>query len=164
MPSFPTLPSVSTCCKSSHHGWKHLRVPSLSLRLVLGEPWTRDVDIPQGCPLNMVFTVAPYVPWCRYLADQVGVLPPPLPSLQQFADNLKCTTSDDRALLLAARFTHRYIRAVGQEASLGMSVLLSTSKATRRRMTYWAIPSEARSWAVKLDIQDLGVIWVLPRI
>ena len=27
---------ASTCCRRSHHVWKHLRVPSLSLRLVLG--------------------------------------------------------------------------------------------------------------------------------
>ena len=96
---------------------------------------------------------------------RLGFLPSPPPSSPQlYADNLKCTTSDDRALLLAARFTDRYIRAVGQEASPGMSVLLSTSEASRRRMTYWAISSGARSWGVKLDIRDLGVIWALLRI
>ena len=36
----------------------------------LGEPWTRDGGIPQGCPLSMMFTVALYLPWCRYLAAQ----------------------------------------------------------------------------------------------
>ena len=34
----------------------------------LGEPWTRDRSIPQGCPLSMMFIVALYLPWCRYLA------------------------------------------------------------------------------------------------
>ena len=34
----------------------------------LGEPWTRDGGIPQGCPLSMMFIVALYLPWCRYLA------------------------------------------------------------------------------------------------
>ena len=39
----------------------------------LGEPWTRGGGIPQGCPLSMMFIVALYLPWCRYLAAQVGV-------------------------------------------------------------------------------------------
>ena len=38
----------------------------VGLRLKLacgsGEPWTRDADIPQGCPLSMIFTVALYLP------------------------------------------------------------------------------------------------------
>ena len=36
----------------------------------LGQPWTRDGGIPQGCPLSMMFIVALYLPWCRYLAAQ----------------------------------------------------------------------------------------------
>ena len=31
----------------------------------LGEPWTRDGNIPQGCPLSMMFIVVLYFPWCR---------------------------------------------------------------------------------------------------
>ena len=38
----------------------------------LGEPWTRDGGIPQGFPLSMMFIVALYLPWCRYLAAQEG--------------------------------------------------------------------------------------------
>ena len=34
----------------------------------LGEPWTREGGIPQGCPLSMMFIVALCLPWCRYLA------------------------------------------------------------------------------------------------
>ena len=30
----------------------------------LGQPWTRDGGIPQGCPLSMMFIVALYLPWC----------------------------------------------------------------------------------------------------
>ena len=56
----------------------------------------------------------------------------------------------------AARFTDRYIRAVGQEASPGKCVLLSTSKPTRQRMKIWAISAGDRAWAVVLDIRDLG--------
>ena len=41
----------------------------------LGEPWTRDGGILQGCPLSMMFIVALYLPWCRYLAAQDGVEP-----------------------------------------------------------------------------------------
>ena len=58
----------------------------------------------------MVFIVALYVPWCRYLTEQHGVIP------QLYAGNLKCTTTDDQALVFAARFSDRYIRAVGEEA------------------------------------------------
>ena len=54
----------------------------------LGEPWTRDGGIPQGCPLSMMFIVALYLPWCRYLAARVGVQP------QLYADNLKCLISE----------------------------------------------------------------------
>ena len=50
----------------------------------LGEPWTRDGGIPQDCPLSMMFIVALYLPWCRYLSAQVRVQP------QLYADNLKC--------------------------------------------------------------------------
>ena len=48
----------------------------------LGEPWTRDGGIPQGCPSSMMFTVALYLPWCRYLGELHGVTP------QLYADNL----------------------------------------------------------------------------
>ena len=40
----------------------------LKLASGLGEPWTRDGGIPQVCPLSMMFIVALYLPWCRYLA------------------------------------------------------------------------------------------------
>ena len=33
----------------------------------LGQSWTRDGGIPQGCPLSMMFIVALYLPWCRYI-------------------------------------------------------------------------------------------------
>ena len=58
----------------------------------------------------MVFTFALYVPWCRYLSEQHGV------DNQLYADNLKCTPTEDGALLRANKFTERYMRAVGQEA------------------------------------------------
>ena len=35
-------------------------------------------------------------------------------------------------------------------------MLLNTCNATRRRMKYWAISSGDKSWAVRLDIRDLG--------
>ena len=34
----------------------------------LGQPWTRDGGIPQVCSLSMMFIVALYLPWCRYVA------------------------------------------------------------------------------------------------
>ena len=86
-------------------------------------------DIPQGCPLSMVFIVALFTPWCRYLESQASISP------QLYADNLKCTSYSVDSVLGAARYTVSYVHAVGQEASPSKCVLLSTSKAARRRMT-----------------------------
>ena len=58
----------------------------------LAVPWTRDGGIPQGCPLSMMFTVALYLPWCRYLSAQEGVQP------QLYADNLKCLSKNPGVL------------------------------------------------------------------
>ena len=41
----------------------------------LGQSWTRDGGIPQGSPLSMMFIVALYLTWCRYLSAQVVVQP-----------------------------------------------------------------------------------------
>ena len=51
--------------------YAHVRL-RFKLASGLGEPWTRDGGIPQGCPWSMMFTVALYLPWCRNLAAQVG--------------------------------------------------------------------------------------------
>ena len=51
----------------------HVRL-RFKLAAGLGQPWTRDGRIPQGCPLSMMFIIALYLPWCRYLGSQVGVL------------------------------------------------------------------------------------------
>ena len=65
----------------------------------------------------MMFIVALYLPWCRYLFAQVGVEP------QLFADNLKCVSEDANLLLRAARFTTGYVRLVGQEPAPSKCVL-----------------------------------------
>ena len=49
----------------------HVRL-RFKLAAGLGEPWTRDGRIPQGCPLTMMFIVASFLPWCRYLAAHEG--------------------------------------------------------------------------------------------
>ena len=64
-----------------HHARVRLR---FKLASGLGEPWTRDRRIPLGCPLSMMFIVALYLPWCRYLAAHEEFQP------QLYADNLKC--------------------------------------------------------------------------
>ena len=94
----------------------------------LGEPWTRDGEIPQECPLSMMFIVSWYLPWCRYLVSR------------------------DSALLLgAARFTTiGYVRLVGQ------GVLLSTSGVVRKDMKDWVLSQEGDKWSVKFDVRDLG--------
>ena len=63
----------------------------------LGKAWTTNGGIPQGCPLSMVFIVALYIPWCQSLADQHGVTP------QLYANNLKCTSTDDQASSLSGQ-------------------------------------------------------------
>ena len=122
----------------------------LSIVSGLGQPWTRDGGIPQGCPLSMMFIVALCRPWCRYLGAQCGVSP------QLYADNLKCVCRDLGLLLRAARFTAGYVRLVGQEPLLVSVVLLGTSEAVRAEMRGWALSDEGHRWTVKLDFRDLG--------
>ena len=116
----------------------------------LGEPWTRDGGIPQGCPLSMMFIVALYLPWCRYLSAQVEVEP------QLYADNLKCVSGDPDLLLNAARFTTGYVRLVGQEPAPSKCVFLSTSRKVRKDMKEWVLSLEGDKWSVRLDVRDLG--------
>ena len=115
----------------------------------LGAAWTRDGGIPQGCPLSMVFIVALYAPWCRHLESLVDISP------QLYADNLKCTSYNVDSVLAAAQYTVSYVHAVGQEASPSKCLILSTSKAVRRHMT-WRNMNEGCFWVVKLDVRDLG--------
>ena len=98
----------------------------------------------------MMFIVALYLPWCRYLAAQEGVQP------QLYADNLKCVSRDPGHLLRAARFTTGYVRLVGQELAPRKCVFLSTSRVVRREMRGWVVSDEGDRWTVKLDIRDLG--------
>ena len=112
----------------------------------LGEPWTRDGGIPQGCPLSMMFIVVLYLPWCQYLAAHGGVQP------QLYADNLKCVSRDPGLLLHAARFTTGYVRLVGQEPAPTKCVLLSTSGEVRKDMKDWVLSLMSGIWEV---------IWIL---
>ena len=98
----------------------------------------------------MVFIVALYTPWCRYLESLAGISP------QLYADNLKCTFYSVDSVLAAAQYTVSHVHAVGQEASPSKCVLLRTSKAARRRTTAWRNMNEGCFWAVKLDVRDLG--------
>ena len=116
----------------------------------LGKPWTRNGGIPQGCPLSVMFIVALYLPWCRYLASKVGVQP------QLYADNLKCLSRGPDLLLSAARFTTQYVRLVGQEPAPSKCVLLSTSREVRKGMKDWVLSQDGDHWTVKFDVRDLG--------
>ena len=127
----------------------HVRMRS-KLASGLGAPWTRDGGIPQGCPLSMMFIVALYLPWCRYLSAQVGVQP------QLYADNLKCVSRDPDSLFAAARFTTGYVRLVGQEPAPSKCVLLSTSREVRHSMKGWLLSHEGDQWSVRFDVRDLG--------
>ena len=127
----------------------HVRL-RFKLAVGLGEPWTRDGRIPQGCPLSMMFIIALYLPWCRYLSAQDGIRP------QLYADNLKCLSGSPDLLLHAARFTTGYVRLVGQEPAPSKCVLLSTSRAVRKDMKDWVLSQEGDKWSVKYDVRDLG--------
>ena len=116
----------------------------------LGEYWTRDGGIPQGCLLSMIFTVALCLPWCRYLAAHEGVQP------QLYADNLKCVSCDPGLLLHAARFTSGYVRLVGQEPAPSKCVQLSTSREVWKDMKDWVLSHEVDKWSVRFDVRDLG--------
>ena len=110
---------------------------------------TRMVQL-ESCPLSMMFIVALYLPWCRYLSAQVGVEP------QLYADNLKCISGDPDLLLSAAWFTTGYVRLVGQEPAPSKCVLVSTSRVVRRDMKDWVLSQEGDKWSVKFDVRDLG--------
>ena len=98
----------------------------------------------------MMFIVALYLPWCRYLAAQVGVQP------QLCADNLKCLSRNPDLLLSAARFTTQYVRLVGQEPAPSKCVLLSTSREVRKDMKDWVLSQDGDRWTVRFDVRDLG--------
>ena len=98
----------------------------------------------------MMFVVALYLPWCRYLAAHGGIEP------QLYADNLKCASSDPDLLLSAARFTTGYVRLVGQEPAPSKCVLLSASREDRKDMKEWVLSQEVDKWSVKFDVRDLG--------
>ena len=98
----------------------------------------------------MVFIVALCVPWCRHLEALPDVKP------QLYADNLKCSAERPGVLYDSARFTARYVRAVGQDVSPGKCVLLTTSKCVRKATKLWDISGEGSFWKVQLDVRDLG--------
>ena len=110
----------------------------------------RDGGIPQGCPLSMMFIVALYLPWCRYLSAQVGVQP------QLYADILKCLSRSPDLLLHSAKLTTKYVRLVGQEPTPSKCALLSTSRVVRKDMKGWVLSQEGDLWSVKFDVRDLG--------
>ena len=100
--------------------------------------------------MSVMFIVALYLPWCRYLSAQAGVEP------QLYADNLKCVSRDLDLLLNAARFTTGHVRLVGQEPAPSKCVLLSTSRLVRKNMKDWVLSQEGDRWSVKFDVRDLG--------
>ena len=99
--------------------------------------------------------MALYVPWCRHLESMPNVKP------QLFADNLKCSAERPGALFGAARFTSRYVRAVGQDVSPFKCVLLSTSKSVRRAVKLWEISVDGKFRKVQLDIRGLVITLIL---
>ena len=98
----------------------------------------------------MMFIVALYLPWCRYLAAQVGVQP------QLYADNLKCLSRNPDLLLHAARFTTKFVRLVGQEPAPSKCVFLSTSRVVSKDMKDWVLSQDGVRRSVKFDVRDLG--------
>ena len=116
-----------------------------------GRSWTRDGGIPQGCPLSMMFIVALYLPWCRYLSAQVGVQSP-----SYMLIILSAYLGSPDLLLHAARSITKYVRLVGQEPAPSKCVLLSTSREVRKVLKGWVLSREGDQWSVKFDVCDLG--------
>ena len=54
----------------------------------------------------MVFIVALYTPWCRYLESLAGISP------QLYDDNLKCTSESVDSVLAAVQYSVSYVHAV----------------------------------------------------
>ena len=54
--------------------------------------------------------------------------------------------------MCAVRFTTGYVRLVGQEPA--------PSRAVRGDMRGWIVTDEGDRWSVKLDVRDLGGIWI----
>ena len=100
--------------------------------------------------MSMMFIVALYLPWCRYLAAHEGLQP------QLYDDNLKCVSRDPKLLLSAARLTTGYVWLVCQEPAPSKRVLLSTSGTVRGDMKDWVLSQEGDKWSVKFDVRDLG--------
>ena len=119
----------------------HVRL-RFKLAAGLGQPWSRDGGIPQGCPLGMMFIVALYLPWCRYLGAQDGVEP------QLYADNLKCVSRDPAALLRAARLLLGMSGWLASSPAPKKCVLLSTVRAVRNDMRGWIVTDEGDRWSV----------------
>ena len=120
----------------------HMCACGLSLLLTLVSPGLVMVVFSKGVLLSMMFIVALYLPWCRYLSAQVGV------EHQSYADNLKCVSRDPDLLLSAARFTTGFVRLVGQEPAPSKCVLLSTSKEVRKDMKDWVLSQEGALWVM----------------
>ena len=116
----------------------------------LGEPWTRDGGIPQGCPLSMMFIVALYLSWCRYLAAHGGF------SLSCMLIILSVSLAILVCFCVLLDFTTGYVRLVGQEPAPSKCVLLSTSREVRKDMKDWVLSLEGDKWSVKFDVWDLG--------
>ena len=98
----------------------------------------------------MMFIVALYLLWCRYL----GALPAVSPQL--YADNLKCVSTRPEQLLRADQFTSTYVRLVGQGPAPSKCNLMSTLAVVRRDMKDWVISDQGEHRSVHLDVRDLG--------
>ena len=100
--------------------------------------------------MGMVFIVALFVPWCRYLESLPNI------KTQLYADNLKCSAQCPNGLFGAAGFTAWNVRSVGQDVSPVKCVLLGAPKSVSRAMKFWDISGDGRFWKVQLDVRDLG--------
>ena len=123
---------------------------SIMLMLGFGLSMLWDGCIPQGGPLNMMFTVALYLLWCWYLEAQCGVMP------QVYADNLKSVFSVPDVFLHAARIASGCVRLFGQELALSKCVLMSTSTMVRKDIVIGYCLMRGDKWSVKLDVPDPG--------
>ena len=103
----------------------------------LGEPWSLDGGIPQGCPLSrcllLLYTYPGVSIWLLMRRPSNKCM------LMILSASLGILT------LHAARFTSGFVRLVGQEPAPCKCVLLSTSRVVRKDMRDWVLAQEGIS-------------------
>ena len=100
----------------------------------------------------MMFRVALYLPWCRYLEARRGVSPI---SMLIISKVCVCVCVEILVCFCALRGSLLGGWSAKKQAPT-KCVLLSTSKAVRGDMRNWVSSEKGDNWTVKMNVRDLG--------